>query len=111
MHTYWSIYTGTVEGFTRGLNPLLNWAEAPAPLVLTPLLLMMYHVKCYNNIIQKAEGVVPLENILNVTSIDGATAEPYQFKIFIEGKKAPEVWTLKARTEASQVYNNHHKAV
>ncbi len=47
--------------------------------------------------------MAPLENILNVTSIDGAAADPYQFKIFIEGKKAPEVWTLKARTEASQV--------
>ena len=57
-------------------------------------------------IIQKkaAEEVVPLENILSVTSVDSATAEPYQFKIFIEGRKAaPEVWTLKARTEVSQV--------
>jgi hypothetical protein len=70
---------------------------------------MMYHVKY--NIIQKAEGMAPLENILKVTCIDGAAAEPYQFKIFMEGKKAPEVWTLKARTEASQVYNNRHKAV
>lgn len=47
--------------------------------------------------------MVPLENILSVTSVDSATAEPYQFKIFIEGRKAPEVWTLKARTEASQI--------
>ena len=42
-----------------------------------------------------------------MTSIDSATAEPYQFKIFIEGRKAaPEVWTLKARTEVSQVFDN-----
>ena len=47
--------------------------------------------------------MVPLENILKVTSVDSATAEPYQFKIFIEGirRKAPEVWTLKARSEVS----------
>lgn len=52
---------------------------------------------------QKPEEVVPLENILKVTSIDSATAEPYQFKIFTEGirRKAPEVWTLKARSEVS----------
>ena len=49
---------------------------------------------------QKPEEVVPLENILKVTSVDNM-AETYQFKVFIERKKIPVVWTLKARTEAS----------
>ena len=54
--------------------------------------------------------MVPLENILKVTSVDNIT-EPYQFKIFIEGKKVPEVWTLKARTEASSYTQLNSAAV
>ena len=52
---------------------------------------------------QKPDDVVPLENILKVTSVNDP-AEPYKFKVFIEGKKGPVVWTLKAHNEASYCY-------
>ena len=49
---------------------------------------------------QKPDDIVPLKNILKVTSVNDP-AEPYQFKVFFEGKKVPFVWTLKAHNEAS----------
>ena len=43
---------------------------------------------------------MPLESI-KVTSID-SQANPYQFEVFVEVKKIPMVWTLKAHTEVGQ---------
>ena len=44
---------------------------------------------------------MPLASILKVTEIDNQT-DPYQFKVFIEVKKIPVVWTLKAHNEVGQ---------
>ena len=50
---------------------------------------------------KKPDEVVPLASILKVTEIDNQ-ADPYQFKVFIEVKKIPVVWTLKAQNEVGQ---------
>lgn len=62
---------------------------------------MLMHLFLYS---KKPDEVVPLESILKVTNID-KQADPYQFKVFVEMKKVPMVWTLKAHTEVG-----HHCA-